>query len=129
MLFTTRNKARSYTADLWIDGGASDIALDPDPNTVTLASLIAAGRVVYEPPGRFIKGPNIIFASLADGTSLSGVFWLYDDVEAIWIRIATPQAATTSGANTITTSYIADCKYYLQVTANTGVKKVAVTFR
>jgi hypothetical protein len=128
-LITPRKLVSGYTADHWIDGNGSAIGLDPDPNTVTLASLVAAGRVFYTPKQRMVRGNGIFFAHSVDGTSITGKFWMYDDFDAVWLGLANAGTATTATNNLISGSWVADCKYYLQVTANAGVTKVAVTFR
>lgn len=137
MIVTTKNKRATYSAVGWIRNGGAAIAVDADPNTVggggagSLALLQAAGRVYSAPAGIFIHGQTFINALAQDGTSAVGRFWWYDDVEALWIPSGNVATMTTAAANSLLAviGAMPGSKWYVQITSNTGVTKIAVVIR
>lgn len=124
MIATTRNKAARFTAMLWIRGAAN--FTDADPNVTPPA----ANRTLRIPSGPFLS-QTAVSTWLADGTSATIRNWFYDDGQAIWVPFLQGLALTYAGTNLISASYgaIPGAKVFVQVVANVGVTKIAMTVR
>jgi hypothetical protein len=122
-----------YTASLWIEGGGLAIATDPAPTTVTLASLIAAGRVFYSPAGTFHTTGRRLDTFCIDGNGTITIrLWWYDDVEQLWVPAGAPGSATPqTTTNLIGGSEISpSVKHYIQIVSNAaGTTRMAVCIR
>jgi hypothetical protein len=137
MIATTTNTAPSFTAQCWITNGGSAIALDvSDPN----AAPPVAARIITTP--NYALAITVPIASgffrclllslfVADGTGATVRPWWYDDAQALWVPMAVAQAITYSGFNGYSqpVSYMPGARFTWQVTANTGVTKMACLIR
>lgn len=134
MIAETSNAAPSFTAQCWITGASG--FTDSDPNSVPPA----ASRIIRF-PAYMPQAPNPpisatlwlgaqLMAVLADGTSATIRFWWYDDVEELWVPSGATVALTyaTGNQSAQTIRFIA-AKWFCQVTANTGVTKIAFFIR
>jgi hypothetical protein len=126
MLITTQNTANSFTAQQWITGAANFTDAAP-----TNAASVAAARRITTPPGIFVTPGLLVSAFLGDGTSASIRMWWLDDVQDLWVPFQATVALTL--AATSSTSVGVGCmpgaKLYAQVTANSGVTKIAFMVR
>lgn len=138
MIVSTRNKARTYTADAWIIGAAN--FTDGDPNVAgaggtggdaSVTALTALGRIITPSPKIFMMSGVLLSAAIANGTSASIRFWWYDDVQKLWIPFTAAQAVTYAGSPTgsVTIGCMPGAKFYAQVTINVGVTKIAFQVR
>lgn len=132
MIFTTKNKAATFSAQLVITG--APIANDADPNTLggggdgSVAALGA--RVFRVSPGILMTPGTAIYGFAIDGTSVTARLWWYDDTIKIWIPNGTTGVATTTTTNVISSivGSMPGCKYHYQVTATAGNPTKFVVF-
>jgi hypothetical protein len=130
MLVETRNTANSFTAQCWIEGAAGFTDAG-DPNSIGLAALTTAGRIIRTPPGIFVTPGLSISAFAADGTSAVVRFWWFDDVKALFVPFGATATLTTASTASTTTAVgcMPGAKFVCQVTTNTLVTKIAFMVR
>lgn len=129
----TSNVAPSYTAACWITG--SPIALDSDPNSVAppVARIFTTpSRIAQVLPAILTAGCGpAIGVAVADGVSATVRLWWFDDFTGLWSPLGTSFSPTFAAANYLSLAGGAQigCKYFVQVTANNGVTKMAALIR
>jgi hypothetical protein len=126
MIVTTRNRAPTFTSQLWITGAAN--FTDSSPNSV---APDPATRVITTPAGIIVTPGTGVGLFLVDGTSASIRFWWYDDGHSIWIPAGNVQALTYAAvsAASATVGCMPGAKWFAQFTANTGVTKASFFIR
>jgi hypothetical protein len=137
MIVTSRKVGPVFTATQWIKNGGAAIGTDSDPNT----SPPPANRIAQLPSSIFgisIFSPfNVsglgIFATLisADGTAITVRPWWKDDLKGEWVPLTTAVTLTTAGNNfqQLSIRVMPGAKFFVQVTANTGVTKMCLLIR
>jgi hypothetical protein len=128
--------AASFTATQWITG-AANFTDAGDPNAVAPS----ASRIVTIPPNVLVfneaanaiqRNGLLMSCFLADGTSASLRGWWKDDVQNLWTPLgfaATAVTYATTNAFHMQIRHMPGVKLFVQVTANTGVTKIAVVIR
>jgi hypothetical protein len=129
----THNRASGFSAQCWITGAAGFTDSDP------VAVAPAPGRVISPPSYMFMGhlcapvliGMPQVVAFLADGTGATLRYWMYDEVALTWSPFSSPVALTYAGSNSLAIRCGAcpGIKLFCQVTANTGVTKIAFMIR
>jgi hypothetical protein len=117
----------TFTPDLirgTIGGGA--LANNADPNVTPPA----AGTTIRMAPtrGAIFYGIGRVSFVACNGTSITIQLWFYDDVGAVWTKLGAAAAITvgTSDLGIVTVGAMTGCLLYGQITANTGVEKLAM---
>lgn len=132
MQVTTRNTADSYTAQCWITGAAGFVDASPNVTPPDPARIISAPANVIGIANGFPLGTSpSVAAFVADGTGATLRFWWYDDTQATWVQSGNAFARTYAGNNVLDLVGLAapGKRFFCQVTANTGVTKVAFLIR
>jgi hypothetical protein len=123
--------ASTFTAQCWIENGGAAIAVDSSPNSVAPA----ANRIIRAPSYAFNLHDRVfqlgVVAFVADGTGATLRMWWYDDVQLLWIARGQAVSVTYAGTNSTQFSALSmpGAKWFCQVTANTGVTKIAFMIR
>jgi hypothetical protein len=125
----------TFTATCWRTGAAG--FTDSDPNSVapTDAQILTTPSYVFaysSLPTSFVANGVLMSCFVADGSTASTRFWWFDDVQLIWIpvlnSVSSMTYATTNATNVAVRS-VPGCRFFCQVTANSGVTKIAVLLR
>lgn len=138
MLLTTRNKAASYAAAVWVERGGAALTNESDPNTLapddpTQPNSVTQGtsRIIQARSGIFITSGFQIIGYAIGGTSSTVRFWWYDDTKALWVpnggAVTLTSGTTNSGSATV--GCMPGAKWFAQVLANTGITKLAYLLR
>lgn len=126
MRVETQNAAPSYSAQLVVTGAANFTDSAPTNG----ASVAATRYITYRPDIFVTSGTSVSFFAI-DGTSMSVRLWWYDATLDLWIPNGAAAALTTATSNStnIVIGCMPGCRFYAQVTANTGATKFAFTIR
>lgn len=135
MILTVKSNGRRGVADYWITGpaGFTDAG---DPNSVAPAAsriMSMPRRVLFFSESSSLAGATGLraLAFLADGTTATMRFWWFDDAIGVWIGLGSAAAAATYATTNrlaVAIRNVPGLKTFLQISANTGVSKVAVAF-
>ena len=126
MKVETQNSAGSFTAQCLITGSSGFTDSAPTNGTSVLPT-----RYITYPTNIFLTAGTSLTAFLQDGTSATVRFWWYDNVQDLWVPNGTALALTTASTNSGTqiVGAMPGCRFFCQVTVNSGVTKIAFMVR
>lgn len=123
-----------------IGGGA--LPTDPNPNTTPPAAnrifrCANRSRALFANTTSTSTGCGArVATSVAGGSSMTVQLWFYDDTQARWVEYDFPRTFTPNGVNPNINlalwnnvgAHFIGAKFFVQITANTGVEVLAASW-